>query len=158
MAFGSAWLLLLLSCAACTQVLGEIIMRPSCATGWFYHKSNCYGYFRKMRTWSDAELECQSHGSGSHLASILNLKEASVIAQHISSYQKNKSVWIGLHDPQQRQRWEWIDGTTYSYNTWASRSLGGSKYCAELSARNNFLTWRSRECSKKQHFVCKYRP
>lgn len=34
----------------------DIIMRPSCATGWFYYKSNCYGYFRKLRSWSDSEV------------------------------------------------------------------------------------------------------
>uniref|UniRef100_A0A8C2V627 Rerating family member 4 n=1 Tax=Chinchilla lanigera TaxID=34839 RepID=A0A8C2V627_CHILA len=75
-------------------------LRPSCAAGWFYYKSNCYGYFRKLRNWSDAELECQSYGNGAHLASILNLKEASVISKYISGYQRNQPVWIGLHDPQ----------------------------------------------------------
>uniref|UniRef100_A0A8C9US00 C-type lectin domain-containing protein n=1 Tax=Spermophilus dauricus TaxID=99837 RepID=A0A8C9US00_SPEDA len=80
--------------------VGNIIMRPSCATGWFYYRFNCYGYFRKLRNWSDAELECQSYGNGAHLASILNLKEASVIAEYISGYQRTQPVWIGLHDPQ----------------------------------------------------------
>ncbi|PNI26468.1 REG4 isoform 4 [Pan troglodytes] len=56
MASRSMRLLLLLSCLAKTGVLGDIIMRPSCAPGWFYHKSNCYGYFRKLRNWSDAEV------------------------------------------------------------------------------------------------------
>lgn len=28
----------------------------SCAAGWFYHGSSCYGYFRKPRSWSDAEV------------------------------------------------------------------------------------------------------
>ncbi|KAG8517652.1 Regenerating islet-derived protein 4, partial [Galemys pyrenaicus] len=76
----------------------EIIMRPSCAAGWFYHKSHCYGYFRKMRTWSDAELECQSQGNGAHLASILSLEETTAIAKYITRYQKTEHVWIGLYD------------------------------------------------------------
>lgn len=46
------------------------------------------------------QLECQSHGNGAHLASVLNTKEANTIAEYISGYQKNKPVWIGLHDPQ----------------------------------------------------------
>ncbi|XP_004689647.1 PREDICTED: regenerating islet-derived protein 4 [Condylura cristata] len=158
MASRSKWLLLLLSCTASAHVLGEIIMRPSCATGWFYHKSNCYGYFRKMRSWADAELECQAHGSGAHLASVQNLKEARTIAQYIIGYQNNKSVWIGLHDPEKKQQWRWIDGTPFSFNTWASRALGVNSHCAEMSFSNNFLTWNQRECSKLQHFLCKYRP
>uniref|UniRef100_A0A8C3VR01 Rerating family member 4 n=1 Tax=Catagonus wagneri TaxID=51154 RepID=A0A8C3VR01_9CETA len=100
MASKRTYLLLLLSCAASTEVLSAIFLRPSCATGWFYHKSYCYGYFRKLRNWSDAELECQSYGNGAHLASILNLKEANTIAKYIGGYQRNKPVWIGLHDPQ----------------------------------------------------------
>ncbi|XP_016078816.1 PREDICTED: regenerating islet-derived protein 4 [Miniopterus natalensis] len=155
MAFKSVWLLLLV---ASTEVLGDIILRPSCATGWFYHKSNCYGYFRKLRNWSDAELECQSFGA--HLASIQNLKEAKAISEYISGYQKNLPVWIGLHDPQKRQQWQWIDGTLYLFKTWASksRSMAANKHCAEMNANSDFLTWDSKECHKVQHFLCKYRP
>lgn len=56
MAFEGVRLLLLLSFAVSTGVLADIIMRPSCATGWFYYKPNCYGYFRKLRSWTDAEV------------------------------------------------------------------------------------------------------
>ena len=34
------------------------------------------------------------------MASVLSLKEASTIAKYIGAYQRNKPVWIGLHDPQ----------------------------------------------------------
>lgn len=47
-----SWLLVFLVFCLCT----DIIMRPSCATGWFYYRNNCYGYFRKLRNWSDAEV------------------------------------------------------------------------------------------------------
>ncbi|XP_006861372.1 PREDICTED: regenerating islet-derived protein 4 [Chrysochloris asiatica] len=151
------WLLLLLS-AVSPAVLGNIIMRPSCTTGWFYHKSNCYGYFRKLRTWSDAELECQSYGTGSHLASILDEKEAKTIAQYISGYQRSQPVWIGLHDPQKRQQWRWIDGSSYLYKTWTGKSLGENKHCAEISSSHQFSTWNNDECNKLRHFLCKYRP
>nr|KAF6414173.1 regenerating family member 4 [Molossus molossus] len=133
-------------------------MRPSCATGWFYHKSHCYGYFRKLRNWSDAELECQSFGNGAHLASILNAKEANAIAEYIQGYQRTLPVWIGLHDPQKRQQWRWIDGALYLFKTWSGRSVAANKHCAEMNASNNFLTWNSNECNKLQHFLCKYRP
>ncbi|KAL2771942.1 regenerating islet-derived protein 4 isoform 1 precursor [Daubentonia madagascariensis] len=151
-------LLLLLTCVANPEVLGDIVMRPSCANGWFYHRSNCYGYFWKLRNWTDAELECQSYENGAHLASILNLKEASVIAEYISGYQRNQPVWIGLHDPQKRQQWQWMDGATYLYRSWSGKPTGGNKYCAELSSSNNFLTWSNNECNKRQHFLCEYRP
>ncbi|XP_073907117.1 regenerating islet-derived protein 4 [Castor canadensis] len=153
-------LLFLLSCIISPEVLGgtEIIIRPSCASGWFYYQSNCYGYFQKLRNWSEAELECQLYGNGTHLASVLDLKEASVIAEYISGYQKVQPFWIGLHDPQKRQLWQWIDGTMYLYKTWKNRSTSGAKHCAEISPKDNFLTWNQNECKKRQHFLCKYRP
>lgn len=154
MASKSVWLLLLV---AGTGALGDILMRPSCATGWFFHKSHCYGYFRKLRNWSDAELECQSFGNGAHLASIQNLQEAKAISKYIGGYQRNLPVWIGLHDPEKSQQWRWIDGTSYLFKTWSGRSMAGNKHCAEMNA-HNFLTWNSKECDKLQHFLCKYRP
>ncbi|XP_058920285.1 regenerating islet-derived protein 4 [Kogia breviceps] len=135
-----------------------IILRPSCATGWFYYKSWCWGYFQKLRNWSDAELECQLYGNGAHLASILNLKEANTIAMYIGGYRRNKPVWICLHDLQKRQQWKWLDGATYIYRTMFGKSVGGNKYYAEMNAKNNFLTWNSKACSKLQHFLWKYRP
>ncbi|XP_008593010.1 PREDICTED: regenerating islet-derived protein 4 [Galeopterus variegatus] len=52
---------LLLSCAAGTGVLCNTIMCPSCTIGWFVHRSNCYGYFWKLRNWSDAEVRNLAH-------------------------------------------------------------------------------------------------
>ncbi|GAB5575441.1 regenerating islet-derived protein 4 [Prionailurus iriomotensis] len=129
----------------------DIIMRPSCAAGWFYYKSNCYGYFRKLRTWSEAEdsinmdgagdicpdprYECQLYGNGAHLASLQNAKEANTVAKYISGYQKTKPVWIGLHDPQKSQKWQWIDGAFYLYRKLSAKSAGGNKYCVEMNSR-----------------------
>ncbi|KAM9241799.1 regenerating islet-derived protein 4 [Dugong dugon] len=39
----------------------DIIMRPSSATGCFYHRSNCFGYFQKLKSWSDAEVRNLTH-------------------------------------------------------------------------------------------------
>ncbi|XP_035945992.1 regenerating islet-derived protein 4 [Halichoerus grypus] len=158
MAPHSLRLLLVLSCVASTEVLGNILMRPSCAPGWFYHRSNCYGYFRKLRSWPEAELECQSYGNGVHLASLQNVEEATIVAKHITGYQRNQPVWIGLHDPQKRQQWQWIDGAFSGYRSWSGASRRRDKYCAEISFKNDFLTWENNDCSKRQHFLCKYRP
>ncbi|XP_036894820.1 regenerating islet-derived protein 4 [Sturnira hondurensis] len=156
MAAQRAWLLLLLSCAGSTQVLGDVLFLHSCPTGWFYHNLSCYGYFQKLRSWSDAELECQSFGNGAHLAFIQDSTEAEVIAEYIRGYQRNLSVWIGLHDPQKNQQWRWADGTSLSYKTWSGRSVGARKHCAEISPKDDFLTWDGNECNKHQHFLCKY--
>ncbi|KAL1772153.1 reproteinrating islet-derived protein 4 [Sigmodon hispidus] len=153
-------LLLLLSCVTGPGVVSDIL-RPSCASGWFYHRSHCYGYFRKAGNWSHAELECQSYGNGSHLASVLNHKEASVISKYITGYQRNLPVWIGLHDPQKKQLWRWIDGSTHLeswYRPWNPRTKNEARHCAELNPKDRFLTWNKNRCNESQHFLCKYRP
>lgn len=60
----------------------------------------CFGTSGVLTATSCPQLECQSYGNGAHLASLLSLKEANVTAEHIRIYQRNKPVWIGLHDPQ----------------------------------------------------------
>ncbi|TKC44044.1 hypothetical protein EI555_015930, partial [Monodon monoceros] len=100
------------------------------------------GYFQKLKNWSDAELECQSYGNGTHLASILNLKEANTIATYIGGCQRNKPVWICLHDLQKGQQWTWLDGATYIYRTMSGKSVGGNKYYAEMNAMNRLSSQR----------------
>ncbi|KAM4871305.1 regenerating islet-derived protein 4 [Thomomys bottae] len=150
-------LLFLLSCVASPEVLGDLF-RPSCASGWFYYKGNCYGYFRKLRNWSEAELVCQSYGNRSHLASLLSALEANVTAKYISGYQRGQPVWIGLHDPHKKQQWQWMDGATYNYSSWMGGTAREGQQCTETSPRGKFLTWKPNICSKRQHFLCKYRP
>ncbi|XP_029472262.1 regenerating islet-derived protein 4-like isoform X2 [Rhinatrema bivittatum] len=80
---------------------GAVVARSRCPSGWFFYKSNCYGYFRFKLSWAEAEFECQSYGHGAHLASILDDAEGNIIASHISAYPKTSDVWLGLHDPEQ---------------------------------------------------------
>uniref|UniRef100_A0A8C9BD28 C-type lectin domain-containing protein n=1 Tax=Phocoena sinus TaxID=42100 RepID=A0A8C9BD28_PHOSS len=126
-----------------------IILRPSCATGWFYYKkaiSASYSSAIFKVPWAVLlnftsppcpQLECQSYGNGAHLASILNLKEANTIATYIGGCQRNKPVWICLHDLQKGQQWTWLDGATYIYRTMSGKSVGGNKYNAEMNAVNS---------------------
>ncbi|XP_057650235.1 regenerating islet-derived protein 4 [Chionomys nivalis] len=150
-------LLLLLSFVTVPEVMSAV-WRPSCAAGWFYYSSHCYGYFRKMGNWSQAEEECQKYGSNSHLATVSNLKEARIIAKYILGYQRNLPVWIGLHDPQKKQSWQWIDGSIDRYIPWNYRTKSEARHCASLNPKDSFLSWNKIGCSERQHFLCKYMP
>ncbi|KAH0626311.1 hypothetical protein JD844_001223 [Phrynosoma platyrhinos] len=87
----------------CSPVLfQEVTEAASCARGWLTSQGNCYAYFDTKKTWSEAEIECQSYGRGTHLASVLSKAETELLAEHIASKQREKShVWIGLRDPSQ---------------------------------------------------------
>ncbi|KAK7803153.1 hypothetical protein U0070_004192, partial [Myodes glareolus] len=89
-----------------------------------------------MGNWSQAEEECQKYGSGSHLASLSNSKEARVVAKYILGYQRNLPVWIGLHDPQKTQLWQWIDGSIDLYSPWNYKTKSGANYCAALNPKD----------------------
>ncbi|XP_042300128.1 C-type lectin-like, partial [Sceloporus undulatus] len=108
----------------------------SCAREWLQNQGNCYAYFDNQLSWQEAEIECQSYGRGAHLASVLTKAETLLVAEHISTYQKERSnVWIGLHDVRQTGKWRWADESTYNYKSWMSHqpdNYGSNEYCVEL--------------------------
>ncbi|XP_039206087.1 regenerating islet-derived protein 4-like [Crotalus tigris] len=77
---------------------------------------------------------CQSYGRGAHLASILTKAETLLVAEHISTYQRELAkVWIGLHDVRQTGKWRWADESTYNYKSWVNYQpdnygIGSSKF------------------------------
>ncbi|XP_053552885.1 regenerating islet-derived protein 4 [Bombina bombina] len=150
----------LLGCLILGVSLSSAAPRSSCPPGWFYYKSNCYGYFRYAATWSEAEFECVSYGHGAHLASILDSSEASIIASHIAAYPVTGDIWIGIHDPEQNRRWKWNDGSMYNFRNWKSGepNNNGAEFCGELTKETKFLQWNDTPCSVLNNFVCKYKP
>ncbi|XP_078519019.1 regenerating islet-derived protein 4-like [Lissotriton helveticus] len=157
----AVYTMFLLSTLVLTDVMASPKARSSCPPGWFYYRANCYGYFRFALSWSEAEFECQDYGHGAHLASILDDSEASIIATHISAYQKSHPVWIGLHDPEKNRRWKWNDGSMYNYRAWLGGQPDnhkGDEHCGELSCSGGFLQWNDSSCKQQKHFVCKFKP
>ncbi|XP_067325570.1 C-type lectin-like [Anolis sagrei] len=132
----------------------------SCPRNWLQTPGNCYAYFDTKMTWAEAEIECQTYGRGTHLASLLSPTESDLIANHISSYQKEKSnVWIGLHDPRQNHRWRWTDESVYGYNSWykyKSKNGSNNEYCVELLLNSDFKEWNDVSCRARNSFICKY--
>ncbi|XP_077349791.1 regenerating islet-derived protein 4 [Lithobates pipiens] len=157
----SLLVVLLLGTLTITQVAEGSKARSSCPPGWFFYKANCYGYFRYPLSWSEAEYDCQSYGHGAHLASIMDSAEADIVASHISAYQRNQPVWIGLHDPEQNGRWKWNDGSMYNYRSWLAGQPDNNKkeeYCGELSCIEKFIKWNDSNCRLSKQYVCKYKP
>uniref|UniRef100_A0A8C3CWT7 C-type lectin domain-containing protein n=1 Tax=Cairina moschata TaxID=8855 RepID=A0A8C3CWT7_CAIMO len=76
-----------------------------CPEGWSYYKTSCFRYFRQLRTWDEAEAQCQSSYSGAHLVWVEEPKEAVTLRRVISYYQRSQPVWFGLQLQQVRGRW-----------------------------------------------------
>ncbi|XP_078512372.1 regenerating islet-derived protein 4-like [Lissotriton helveticus] len=158
----STWVsLCLLSGAIGSTLIEGASVRSSCPPGWFFYKSHCYGFTQHALPWSDAEFECHSYGTGAHLASILDDAEARIIGSHISAYQKDDGVWVGLHDPAQNGRWKWNDGALYSYKAWKSgapQAKKGNEFCVVLISGSGFKKWKNARCGASKTFLCKYKP
>ncbi|KAJ6651898.1 hypothetical protein lerEdw1_015954, partial [Lerista edwardsae] len=100
------------------------------------------------------QIECQSYGPGTHLASVLTVAETELVATYIASFPNvNTNVWIGLHDAHrgsslfflrslicfdsflQNRKWRWSDGSLFNYKAWKKNepnNAGGSENCVEL--------------------------
>ncbi|KAJ6650453.1 hypothetical protein lerEdw1_007699, partial [Lerista edwardsae] len=150
---------------------------------WLQYQGNCYGYFETKLTWEEAEIECQSYQRGAHLASLLTVAETLVVADHISTYQTERSdVWIGLHDIRHNGRWRWSDESAYNYKAWVRgvpQNQGKEAYCAELlnslggriivddsqlqqteersfSTLADFTKWNNTTCHTRNAYICKH--
>uniref|UniRef100_A0A8C6YXV2 C-type lectin domain-containing protein n=1 Tax=Nothoprocta perdicaria TaxID=30464 RepID=A0A8C6YXV2_NOTPE len=67
-----------------------------CPPGWSYYKLSCFKHFAQMRSWDEAEAQCQASQPGAHLAWVQEPREAATMRKVLSSYQRTQPVWIGL--------------------------------------------------------------
>ncbi|CAM4502878.1 unnamed protein product, partial [Caretta caretta] len=79
--------------------LGPGIGVTPCPSSWLHYNDHCYGFFPKKMTWSAAEVQCQLHCKGAHLASVLTEVERDMVANYMAKSGSKDYVWIGLHDP-----------------------------------------------------------
>ncbi|XP_068547327.1 regenerating islet-derived protein 4 [Anas acuta] len=153
--------LLLLGCTAILQVTGfpsaGARFLVDCPVGWSYYKTSCFRYFRQLRTWDEAEAQCQNSYSGAHLVWVEEPKEAATLRRVISYYQRSQPVWFGLQ-LQQGKSWQWTNGGRYneSINLPGNGARGGD--CALLTPTSGFSVWSSADCQRRHHFICKFTP
>uniref|UniRef100_A0A8B9GFG5 C-type lectin domain-containing protein n=1 Tax=Amazona collaria TaxID=241587 RepID=A0A8B9GFG5_9PSIT len=92
--------LLLLGCVGLLQLAGARYI-AYCPKGWYYYKLSCFKYFSELRSWDEAERQCQASYADAHLAWVEEPKEAATLQRVISYYQHVQPVWLGLRYEQQ---------------------------------------------------------
>lgn len=68
---------------------------------------NCYEVDQTSVSWSHAESICHHHGG--HLAHIANQQEQAFIYNFLVKHHGH-TAWIGLHDRNYEERFEWSSG------------------------------------------------
>uniref|UniRef100_A0A8B9PYT1 Regenerating family member 4 n=1 Tax=Apteryx owenii TaxID=8824 RepID=A0A8B9PYT1_APTOW len=102
MAAAARLALLLLLLLGCVDLLQGVRYLLHCPPGWSYYKLSCFKYFRQLRSWDEAEAQCQASHPGAHLAWVEEPREAATLGKAISYHQRTQPVWIGLRSPRQR--------------------------------------------------------
>ncbi|XP_067325573.1 C-type lectin BpLec-like [Anolis sagrei] len=131
----------------------------SCPKDWMKDQGYCYGYFESEKTWAEAEIECQTYGPDTHLASILTESETDLVASYILLHKpKGSNVWIGLQDPYKNGRWRWTDESAFDYKAWGygqPDNYRNQEYCVELMRYTGFKDWNDIYCKNTNAFICK---
>ncbi|XP_077993134.1 macrophage mannose receptor 1-like [Glandiceps talaboti] len=135
--------------------------RGSCPTGWSLHGDYCY-LFETIKTmpYAGAENKCESYGGT--LASIEDGDEQSFLSGRMDNIRT--FMWIGLHDRGTEDGWEWVDGTPYSFQNWASGEPnnydndgdGDGEDCVRLEYEQSKRgEWNDKGCGYSHGFICK---
>jgi len=103
--FGVA-LLLLMAMPARAVLLSPTFVSPV--------NNHSYILILEQLTWTDSELTAVSLGG--HLATVRNPAEEQWIRDTFSNYEfVERNLWIGLHDSDENDVWEWISGEAVTY-------------------------------------------
>merc|ERR1739842_20097 len=86
-----------------------------CEDGWtpFARNQKCYKWFSEMLTWDGAKDECSSTFS-SILVSIPDEETNNFLV----TLSEQKSWTGGRRNELDPNRWEWLDGTAFSFTKW----------------------------------------
>ena len=95
------------------------------------------------------------------LASIGNREEQDSITRAVTKY-KYTNFWIGGNDLKKEGRFEWSDGSPFSYTLWSFREPNnkgsrGQEDCITLRKETFGRKWNDLACSFRHPFICKIR-
>ncbi|NXW29183.1 REG4 protein, partial [Phaetusa simplex] len=128
-----------------------------CPEGWSYYKLSCFRYFSQLRTWDEAERQCQASHAGAHLAWVEEPREATTLQKVISYYQRAQPVWVGLlYGREVRQGW--ASGDKYSVTSGLAGNGAQGGTCGMLTHLSGFTVWSSADCAQQHHYICKFTP
>ncbi|XP_051557848.1 uncharacterized protein LOC127443364 [Myxocyprinus asiaticus] len=118
-------------------------------------QGKCYSFNPTPQTFKEAEVSCQKLSSRGHLASVAS---AEVHKQLVSMVTKAKNgpvlTWLG--GTQKENKFQWIDGSSWTYSDW----MPGHPHKHNVSCLEMFRIdeswWTAVDCSEKRAFICSF--
>lgn len=115
---------------------------------------HCYRFYPEAKTWPLAEGDCEAWGGASglgHLASIEDAAEQALVV----ALRKGTSSWIGGRDTMTEGTFVWLDGTPFSFMSFAPGKPDGGTVQNCLFMRGDNDGWDDHECGVTEPgFVC----
>ncbi|XP_053379574.1 uncharacterized protein DDB_G0271670-like isoform X3 [Mercenaria mercenaria] len=121
----------------------------------------CYEIIQTKMSWAKAEIACR--GKGGHLADIGSQQEQDFLYHFLEGI-KSHTVWLGLHDRNEEEKFEWTSGSPVVYTYWKHDRKDGFYHnkqdCVYMTANG---TWDDIYCGSDgvsttylHAYVCQY--
>uniref|UniRef100_A0A9J8A2S3 Si:ch73-122g19.1 n=1 Tax=Cyprinus carpio carpio TaxID=630221 RepID=A0A9J8A2S3_CYPCA len=123
---------------------------------WIYYQFSFYYMSNETKSWTESRQDCLKKGAD--LIIINNSEEQDFVKNNTV----NRENWIGLTDIDEEGRWKWVDGSTLTFEFWASirgtkEPRGGTtENCAVtyLKDHPNVLGWHDVKCNNAYQGIC----
>ncbi|XP_052759877.1 macrophage mannose receptor 1-like [Mya arenaria] len=117
----------------------------------------CFELVPTHHSWALAENDCRNRGG--HLATINSAMKQSTIYTVLKTYQ-GSNVWIGLHDTNVEENFEWTSGEMLNYTNWypgrKSPVLHFTQDCVSVWLGSHLGRWEDEQCSHTQAYLCEF--
>jgi cysteine-rich repeat protein len=115
---------------------------------------HCYRFYLDAKTWPLAEGDCEAWGGAAglgHLVSIANTTEQAFVV----ALRPGSSAWLGGRDTVTEGTFTWLDGTLFSFTSFAPGKPDGGTVQNCLFMRGDNDGWDDHECGVTEPgYVC----
>ncbi|XP_075409236.1 C-type lectin domain family 6 member A [Tenrec ecaudatus] len=141
------------SSLTCSSEGTRVTVWGCCPSTWKPFDSSCYFISTKKENWAKHEQNCV--GMGGHLVVINTEAEQNFIIHHLN---ESFPYFLGLTDPQGKNKWQWIDQTPYKENVrfWHDRepNLSAEQCVSIVFWAPGKWGWNDVLCHLKMNSIC----